>query len=467
MGRYQDVLDFIFGYVNYERAPRYAHNALTLNLDRMHALLARLGNPQNRFQSVHIAGTKGKGSTSALVESVLRTAGYRTGLYTSPHLHTFRERIRVAGALIPKQDLADLLARCRPAIEATTDVIAFEIITALAFVYFAQREVEWAVLEVGLGGRLDATNVVKPAVCGITSLSYDHVERLGHNLTQIAWEKAGIIKPGAPVVSEPQEPDAMAILRQAAAETGARLVTVGVDWTYDVDSFDREAQTFSVRRTADAHVLPDLHIPLLGRHQLANAATAIAMLAELSAQGLAIGDEALREGLAATRWPGRFETLARRPALVVDGAHNADSAHKLRTALRDWFPPRSGRRLALIFGSSGDKDITGMLAAFLNNATDRIILTRSGHPRSADPHRLAEQAHQINPTVPVGVCRTLDDALDEAVAWAGPDDVICVTGSLFVVAQARRAWAKRNPDAFAPNDWVWQDETPGEAVADG
>ncbi len=222
MSRYQDALDTIFSYVNYEKHARYPYEAVTFNLSRMHELLGRLGDPQERLHCVHVAGTKGKGSTSAMVESVLRATGFRTGLYTSPHLHTFRERIRVGGALMQKHELVDLLQASRRAVEATPGVTAFEIMTALAFVHFARQEVEWAVLEVGLGGRLDATNVVHPAVCAITSLSYDHVELLGHSLSLIAWEKAGIIKAGVPVISAPQEPEAMDVIRRVCTDTGAR-----------------------------------------------------------------------------------------------------------------------------------------------------------------------------------------------------------------------------------------------------
>ena len=222
MGLYQDTLDYIFGYVNYEKQVRYPYDAVTFNLSRMEEVLERLGRPQDRFQCVHIAGTKGKGSTSVMVESVLRSAGYRTGIYTSPHLHTFRERIRLGSGLMTKADLVALLDRCKPAIEAVPEITAFEVMTALAFQYFAENGVEWAVLEVGLGGRLDATNVVHPAVCAITSLSYDHVELLGHTLSLIAFEKAGIIKPGVPVVSAPQEPEAMAVIRRVCADTGAQ-----------------------------------------------------------------------------------------------------------------------------------------------------------------------------------------------------------------------------------------------------
>jgi dihydrofolate synthase / folylpolyglutamate synthase len=473
MGQYQEALDYIFGYVNYERQARYPYDATTFNLRRMEELLERLGRPQSEFQCVHIAGTKGKGSTSAMVESVLRTAGFRTGLYTSPHLHTFRERIRVNGALMSKQEVVDLLAQSRQAIEATPGITAFEVMTALAFLHFARQGVEWAVLEVGLGGRLDATNVVHPAVCAITSLSYDHVELLGYTLSLIAWEKAGIIKAGVPVVCAPQEPEAMEVIQRVCADTGARLVSVGDAWTWEGDGAELTGQTLTVHRTSDNLVLNDLCIPLLGHHQLVNATSAVAILAELNAQGVVISTEDLRAGLATARWPGRFEVLQLRPVLVIDSAHNADSARRLRAALGDWFPRPPAQRLALIFGASADKDIAGMLSIFLSRdhadtfgCVDKVIVTQSGHPRAAAPAHLADQVRGYSSSCPISVQDTVEHALAEALAWAGPDDVICVTGSIFVVAQARLAWARRHPEAFPTDDWVFSDESPGTVVSD-
>jgi dihydrofolate synthase/folylpolyglutamate synthase len=540
MGRYQEALDYIFSYVNYERQARYSYNAVTFNLRRMEELLDKLGRPQDKFACVHIAGTKGKGSTSAMVESVLRAAGYRTGLYTSPHLHTFRERIRVSGELISKAELVDVLAHSKSAIEAVPGITAFEVMTALGFLYFAEKGVEWAVLEVGLGGRLDATNVVRPAVCGITSLSYDHTELLGHTLSLIAWEKAGIAKAGVPLVSAPQEPEAMGVIEQVCADIGARLVRVGQEWTFEASRVAREdrephpgevshssdnrgctpdlsGQSLTVRRVTDSLVLPDLRIRLLGRHQLVNATTAVAILAELNTQGVMITETAVRTGLAEARWPGRFEVLHRHPDLVVDSAHNADSAHKLKAALTEWFPEShvSGvpagfrgagpygtsapthRRLALVFGASADKDISGMLETFLHPqgddpqlstadaedplqrmdclpgnrplAVDKVIVTRSGHPRSADPNALLEQVRAVGFPADgaLSTSENLESALADVLAWAtGSDDLICITGSIFVVAQARRVWAELHPEAFPADDWVHQDETGGKVVGD-
>jgi dihydrofolate synthase / folylpolyglutamate synthase len=473
MGHYQDALDYIFDYVNYEKQVRYPYDAVTFNLSRMEEVLERLGRPHDRFRCVHIAGTKGKGSTSVMVESVLRSAGYRTGIYTSPHLHTFRERIRLGNGLMTKSDLVTLLDRCKPAIEAVPEITAFEVMTALAFQYFAENGVEWAVLEVGLGGRLDATNVVHPAVCAITSLSYDHVELLGHTLSLIAFEKAGIIKPGVPVVSAPQEPEAMAVIRRVCADTGAHLVVLGEAWRWAKDGADLSGQTLTVTGPEGVPTYADLCIPLLGRHQLDNATTAVAILEQLRNQGVAISEQALRAGLATAHWPGRFELLNRQPALVVDSAHNENSARKLRAALAEWFPRPPRRQLALIFGASSDKDIAGMLESFLGPEiatgyppADKVIVSKSGHPRSADPAQLADLVRRVNPTCPISVHASLDSALIEALAWAEPDDLICITGSIFVVAQARRAWARRHPEVFAADDWVFQDETAGEVVPD-
>jgi dihydrofolate synthase/folylpolyglutamate synthase len=471
MGQYQDALDYIFGYVNYERQSRYRYDAQTFDLSRMVVLLDKLGRPQEQFQAVHIAGTKGKGSTSAMVESVLRAAGFRTALYTSPHLHTFRERIRADNRLISKRELVDVLNAARPAIEDTPGITAFEIMTALAFVYFARQEVEWAVLEVGLGGRLDATNVVRPEVCGITSLSFDHMDLLGHTLSLIAWEKAGIAKAGVPLVSAPQEPEAMDVIRQVCGDIGARLVTVGEDWIVEVVSEDITGQTLTVRRTHDGLEIPGLRIPLLGQHQCDNTGVAVAMLAELNVQGVEITEAALREGLADVQWPGRFEVLSRAPVLVVDSAHNTDSARKLRSALVEWFPAPPRGRTALVFGASADKDIAGMLEAFLGAENDvlpieKILITRSVHPRAAATDALLEQVRSYLPSAAVSVHDSPDAALEEVLAWAEPDDLICVTGSIFVVAQVRRAWALRRPETFATDDWVFQDETNVAIVPD-
>lgn len=485
MGRYQDALEYIYSFVSHERQVRYGDGAVGLSLQRMEDLLERLGRPQARFRCVHIAGTKGKGSTSAMIESVLRASGYRTGLYTSPHLHTCRERIRLDGALITKAAVVELLAELRPAFEATPGINTFEIMTASAFVFFARQGVEWAVIETGLGGRLDPTNVVSPAACVITSISFDHMDLLGSTLELIAREKAGIIKPGVPVVSAPQVAEALAVIEQTSARQNSPLILIGRDWVVGCRQADLCGQVVAVRQVHPdrghparppawpAADLADLRIPLTGVYQLDNTATAVATLAELRSQGVALDAATLRAGLAATRWPGRFELLNRRPDIVVDCAHNGDSALRLRETLARFYPAQPGRRLALVFGASADKDIPAMLATLLTDspadnyaAPARVVMTRSGHPRQADPGRLADIARGFAPETPLIVTDSLAEALADVQAWAATGDVICVTGSIFVVAQARRAWAAAHPEAFAADDWVFQDETPGHPVPD-
>ena len=470
MFTYKEALDYIFRFVNYEYRVHYAYDAETLNLKRVTDVLSRLGDPHRRFRSVHIAGTRGKGSTAAMLESCLRAAGLRTGLYTSPHLHSFRERIQVGGKPISEGDLAAVVSRCQAALDATPGVTTFEGITALAFACFAEQGVEWAVVEVGLGGRLDATNVLLPEVCGITSISYDHMHILGNTLTLIAREKAGIIKQGIPVVSAPQVDEARVVFEDICRERHAPLTLVGRDWWWEPNGTDLRGQTFRAGKVApwatsgipaddgrspsERATTGEYWIPLLGRHQLANAAGVLAIIDILRSHGVRISDEAVRQGLAAVRWPGRMEVLRApdgEPPVVVDGAQNADSALKLCEALAQWF---TGRGMVLIFGVSSDHDIAGMLNHLLP-AARVVIVTRSRHPRAADPAHLAAlvEAHPARPA-DLRVTMSVKDALDEALRLAGAADVVCATGSLFVVAEAREAWLAHHPEAYAADDWV-------------
>ena len=439
MLNYEAALDYIYRFTDYEQksATRYAPE--NFNLARMGKLLELLGNPHHRLPSVHVAGTKGKGSTSAMIASMLEAAGYRTGLFTSPHLHTFRERIRVNGGLIRPQEVADLVEQVRPQAELVVGITTFELITALAFLHFLQRQVDVAVLEVGLGGRLDATNVVTPEVAVITSLSYDHMYLLGNTLTDIAWEKAGIIKPGIPVVSSPQDKEALAVVEAAACERNAPLIVVGRDWLWERGEISLDGQNFRVMDAPDegADRRWSFWIPLLGAHQVVNATTAVAVVMELARQGYCISDRAMALGLHRVYWPGRLEVLSRDPMLVVDSAHNADSAHKLMLALREHFAQRP---IILIFGASNDKDIAGMLREFIPNVRE-MIFVRSEHARAADPKDLHRQAVALGGNG--ALVEDLNEALSLALRLAGRSDVICGAGSVFVAAGLREAWATR------------------------
>ncbi len=481
---YKQALDYIYGFANWETRGRRPVSLNHFDLARVEALLERLGNPHRRFQSVHIAGTKGKGSVAAMLHSVLRAAGYRTGLYTSPHLHTFRERIQVDGQLISEREVSALAERLQPVTAVSPGVTTFEVMTAMAFQHFADRGVEVAVVEVGLGGRLDATNVIVPLTSVITSLSLDHTAILGRTLPEIAREKAGIIKPQVPVVSAPQPPDALAVIRQTCLERHAPLTVVGEDWTWELVQGTPEGQSFVVREVVAAPVAagaprpvveipvavpanPTSHhlwIPLLGRHQLVNATVAVATVAVLRERGLTIPEVALERGMREMRWPGRVELLGRRPWVVVDGAHNPASVSALLATVDEHFPHR---RFILVFGASYDKDIVGMLRILLPRAS-RVLFARARHPRAAGPIRLQEMARELGFQ---GEARTsVTDALKAALDNATEEDLVCVAGSLFVMAEARETWAamhrlplpERDPPA---GDWARTDAHRADAEA--
>lgn len=430
---YRQALDYLNRFVDYEKGMPYAYSPAEFNLERTARLLAGLGQPQECYPSLLIAGTKGKGSTAAFLESILRAAGRRTGLYTSPHLHTWRERIQVNRRPIAKADVVTWVERLRPLVEEMSAIgeqgppTYYEISTALALGYFAEREVDVAVLEVGLGGRLDATNVVRPRVAVITTIGYDHMEILGHTLTQIAREKAGIIKPAGWVVSAAQQEEAMAAITAAGRERGARLWVAAEEGVCQVLPSVAGPWPYPVP-------LGRADLALRGHFQRINARVALAVVCALREQGWKIPLQAIRHGLRTARWPGRLEVAGPRPLLVLDGAHNVDSARALHQALREEF---SFQRLILICGFSKGHDMAAFLGE-IGPAAARIIATASRHPRAAAASAVAEAARQ-KAAAPVEVMEDVAAALARARHLAGPEDLICVTGSLFVVAAAREA----------------------------
>lgn len=439
---YRDALAYLYSFTDYEKKVPQAYAPQFYDLRRMQRLLDLLGRPQCAWLAMHVAGTKGKGSTAAIAESVLRAAGYRTGLYTSPHLHSFRERIQAGGEPISEKDVVRLVKLLRPLVAQVPGLTTFEIMTGLALLWFAEQGVAWAVLEVGLGGRLDATNVVTPAVSIITPISYDHTAILGDTLAQIATEKVGIVKPGVPAVSAPQSPEALAVIEATCRERGAPFTLVGRDWTWQLGSFTLDGQSFAVRD-------PDGQwregwLPLLGGHQVVNATTALAALALLP--GVRLAPEATARGLAAVRWPGRLEILGRSPLVVADSAHNGDSAEKLRAALQTYCPHD---RLLLVLGCSADHVTPELLRAMLGG-TAWAIATRSRHVRAADPAWLQACAAELGFAVETGL--SVPESLERALAMAGPGDLICCTGSVFVAAEARAAWLARQGLPLPPSD---------------
>jgi dihydrofolate synthase/folylpolyglutamate synthase len=398
----------------------------------MEVLLERLGDPQAAARSIQVAGTKGKGSTAAMIASVLVTAGYRTGLYTSPHLNSFTERIQFDGKPIAEEEFAALVERLQPEVEAVNhsgivgELTTFEILTALAFLCFEGREADFQVLETGMGGRLDATNMVNSEVCVITSISLDHMDVLGDNLAQIAAEKAGIIKPGNIVVCAPQPSEAFAVITEVCGDRGARLIRVGKEVAWQRKAFSDSEQSFQLRGMMHEY---DLVLPLVGEHQLENATTAVAALEVLAEMGVKVSQESIAAGLAQMQWPGRLQILQREPLLVVDSAHNADSAKRLIQALQQYF---DFERLILIVGLSWDKDIDGTVRE-LASPPSTVVVTRSRHPRAVEASRLMAEFEKrgITPEVTENVASAAKLALD----IAKPEDLICAAGSLFIVAE--------------------------------
>jgi dihydrofolate synthase/folylpolyglutamate synthase len=435
---YQQAIDYINSYTDYEKIGM-PHDPAFYDLRRVDELLSYLGNPHQKAGSIHITGTNGKGSVAVMVASVLTASGYTTGLYTSPHFHTWRERIKVDGELISEEELAQLVTSLKPQLEAVNEratygkLTTFEFLTALAFAYFGQRGVKFQVLEVGLGGEFDATSVITPLVCIITPISFDHMDVLGSTLAEIAAEKCGIIKPASIVVTSPQPDEAAEVIRETCRKCGAKLITVGRDVTWEGLSFDLSRQLLRVQGRRDIY---ELSIPLLGEHQLVNAATAVAALEVLVDKGFDIPGESIAEGFAQVSWPGRFQVLCRRPLLVVDGGHNIGAARQLRQSIRQYL---DFERAILVMGTSYDKDIASLVSELVS-LFDQVIVTRSRHPRAMAPAPLAAEFARHG--VKAQVVEDVPSALSQALAVAGEKDLVCVAGSLFVVGEAMEAAAR-------------------------
>lgn len=450
------ALAFLYGRIDYERLPAVPYDVREFKLDRMHELLRRLGNPEAGLPIVHVAGTKGKGSTSAMIAAVLSAAGFRTGLFTSPHLDRLEERMTIDGRQCSADEFVDLVQQVQTVAAAMDGPSAtdgdllcgptyFELTTALALLHFAAHRVDAAVLEVGMGGRLDSTNVCQPRVSVITTISFDHTKQLGNTLAAIAREKAGIIKPGVPVVSgvlldEPRE-----AIAAVARQLGSPLQQLGRDFqfTYEppraVDEWADTGRLDFQTRQAGARSLLGLRCGLLGRHQAHNAAVALATLNELERQGWTIPEAAIRRGLADVRWPARVEVVGRHPTVIIDAAHNTASVSALIDTLTESF---SRRRRVLIFATTRDKDVSGMLRLLLPEF-DEIVFTRyTNNPRFVPPEDLQLMAGELGAR-PTQVCA------DPALAWntvrsmARPDDLVCVTGSFFIAAEMRNEIARR------------------------
>jgi dihydrofolate synthase/folylpolyglutamate synthase len=430
---YSQAEEYLNTFTNYEQIPGISYAQPGYSLRHVEELLNRMGNPQLSARTIHIAGTKGKGSVAAMIAQVLSSSGYKTGLYISPHFHTLKERISIDGSLISEAEFAAAMAEVKPFIESMKQDTSFrqptyfEALTALAFAYFQKKRMDFQVLEVGLGGRLDATNVTKPVVCIITPISLDHTQILGNSLEEIAREKAGIIKPGCWVVISPQPEEAASVISEICREKKAKVVQVGKDITWHKTGGDLHRQSLAIEGRTNKY---QVGIPLLGDFQLENAATAVAALEILASEGFAISTADIVQGLARVKWPGRFQILQQHPTVLVDSAHNVASIKRLVNNIKAYF---AHKRIFLVFGTSCDKDIPGIINELVA-LSPQVIVTQTSHSRAAPPPTLVDEFTKrgIEPEIK----ETVTQALSRALSLADRRDIICVTGSLFVVAEA-------------------------------
>ncbi|MGD8402998.1 MAG: folylpolyglutamate synthase/dihydrofolate synthase family protein [Anaerolineales bacterium] len=435
--QYNLALDYLYSFVDYSLKHASELAKADFNLDRMRDLMAELGNPQEEYPIIHVAGTKGKGSVSSLAASALQAAGYKIGLYTSPHLQDYVERIQVNKETISHQELADLVEEIKPAVARVPYLTTFEITTALGFLYFAQQNCDAAVIEVGLGGRLDATNIVTPRVSVITSLSLDHTLVLGDTLDKIAGEKAGIIKPGVPVVSSPQKGEALSVLQKVADENDCTFTLVGKDVEFELITQSIEGQTL---RLTTSNLPPlELTIPLLGAHQVENAAVAYAAL---KISRLNISDEAIQRGFEFAKWRSRFEIARREPPVIFESAHNQDSFARMYQTLETYFPDK---QVYLILGASEDKNLAGMFEV-MKPRIKKLIATRADHPRAKEPELICQLAEQAG--IESEAVEPVAAALRRALELSENDgSIVLSAGSMFVTGEVMTAWDKMGTES--------------------
>ncbi len=421
---YQDTINFLYNLQKY---------GIKFGLENTHRLMGLMDNPHLKFKSIHIAGTNGKGSVSAMLASVLQEAGYKVGLYTSPHLINFTERIRINGKEISEDKVIELTDEIRSRLSAADIADCrdreftptfFEFTTTIAFTCFAEENIDIAVIETGMGGRLDSTNLLKPLISVITPIDYDHKEFLGNDISAIANEKAGIIKDGGVVVSSPQNEEALKIIRDVSQNKKAELFLVGRECSVREDACFIDGCRFDYHGIKED--FKDIELPLAGRHQIQNAATALLAIEALK---LKVNESAIRNGLRKTKWPGRLEIVFREPMIILDGAHNPAAARRLKEFLTEF---SNDKKIILLLGILADKDITGIISE-LSAIADKVILTKPEYYRASDPERIKGLIKEHSAVI----INNIPDAIMHAKEIAMPDDIICITGSLFTVGEAK------------------------------
>jgi dihydrofolate synthase / folylpolyglutamate synthase len=434
---YEQAIKYLLERTDYEKEVRVRYNVTTFSLERMEKLLALVGNPHKKIPTVHIAGTKGKGSTATMLAKMLEANGYNVGLYTSPHVVNMHERIVVNSEMITEAEMLGLLNRIYAPVEKiaqTEPPSFFEIMTALAFMYFVDKKTDINVIETGLGGRLDSTNVILPELVGITSLSIDHQQQLGDSIESIAKEKAGVFKKGVPIVTVPQHPDAMAVLKSHASSLKAPLSVAGddIDFSYRFETSREEGPHTRVCLVTPTSKFEHIKVPMYGKHQAINCGLALAMLDKLKSLGYKIDNEKATAGLRNVSLAGRMEMICDDPRIMIDAAHNAASIKALIHAIGQNIPYDS---MVIIFGCNCDKDIKGMLYQ-LQFGADKVIFTRSNSVKAMSPHDLGEMYAEICGKM-YQTAPSLGESLQLAKNAVGKEDLICITGSFYLIGQAK------------------------------
>ncbi|UCG57094.1 MAG: bifunctional folylpolyglutamate synthase/dihydrofolate synthase [Phycisphaerales bacterium] len=434
---YKQAISYLFKKTDYEREESLRYNVTTFSLDRMEKLLSLVANPHRKIHTVHIAGTKGKGSTATMLGKMLEANGYSVGLYTSPHVVHLHERITVNSQMIREQEMLGLVNRIYGPVEKmskTDPPTFFEIMTALAFMYFVDKKIDIAVIETGLGGRLDSTNVIQPKVIGITSLSIDHQHQLGMTIGSIAKEKAGVFKRAVPAITVQQEPEAMSVLKSRATAVKAPLSVTGgdIDFSYRFETSREHGPHTRICLTTPTSKFEHLRVPLHGRHQAINCGLALAMLDKLKSSGYKIDNEKATEGLSEVSLAGRMEMICDDPRIMIDGAHNAASIRALIYAIGQNVPYDS---MVVIFGCNRDKDVEGMLRE-LQYGADKVIFVRSNSAKAMSPLDLADMYSEMCGKM-YQTAVSLREALRLASSAVGREDLICIAGSFYLIGQAK------------------------------
>jgi len=437
---YQRSLDFIYSFIDLSITRNLRYSPDKFDLSRMYGVMSSLGDPQLNYDVVHVAGTKGKGSICAMTASIMKEAGYKVGFYSSPHMIDFRERIKVNNNEISKESLTNYVMKLRQIFNNVEKISTFEIITAIAFKYFSDQQVDIAVIEVGMGGRLDATNVVQPILTIISPVSHDHMKILGNTIAKIAKEKAGIIKKSIPVILSGQKKSAKEEIEIIANRNGSLIIDTSKKYTFEQINYSLEKQSFIIKENL-IHPRdtcgPIYEIPLLGDHQIHNAITAFACVMRLRKLGYEINESALKNGFSRVEWQGRFEVVYQKPLIIVDGAHNRDSFRKLRDTIKKYL---AGKKVILIFGASEDKEVK-LMVKIIKPYVDHFIFTKSEHPRALGLDKLEKLASSLDLNN-YSMCE-IDSIIPLILRKSDQKKAYIASGSIFIAGAIKQLFKKQ------------------------